>query len=445
MKPFDKNYFTEPNRNYIAPQMRMDGAVTSDAHGGGFSPTNYDTNPFSGTRTKFNLGKQASPFNPVGLPAPVNQLMPPALPILMPAGPMGNQPQPPIMGPSNPQMQSQFAQPPIQQPQQHTQQSQKQMQQQQGPGFNQFQTVMFTPAPPVVLPAGVEEPRLPLLRTRPGPMRPEELPVFAHTPLDVESANRSQSDMMTLPRESNTSKKSITGASPGLPYFAEPARKQREFRRGTLASGDQYEGEWRNGVPDGQGTLYYTNGDVFKGGMLRGVYNGQGELVRPNGDFVRGTWLIGIKDGLFEELWNDGSEYFKGSYQNGKRNGLGVLRMKDDKIYEGEFKDNIFHGHGKILFHNEKIKYRGEFREGQMSGRGVMLWLNDNALYDGEVVNGIRNGFGVFTDNKNNKFCGYFKNDKKHGEGYFMTEQGAKYLVKYDMDRELSKELVFGL
>ena len=211
-------------------------------------------------------------------------------------------------------------------------------------------------------------------------------------------------------------------------------------------NGNHYEGEWKSNQPDGKGKLTYPNGDVYEGGFLRGLYNGKGRFSRKNGDYVQGSWLIGVKDGEFEELWSDGQENFKGTYENGKREGYGVLQLKGDKVYQGYFSNDKFHGQGKILFHHEKLKYQGEFRQGEMSGKGIIIWLNEGgATYDGEVINGLRNGFGVYTDNKRNKYCGYWKNDKKDGQGMLVTEQGAKYKMVYNMDNEVLKELDFNM
>ncbi len=36
-----------------------------------------------------------------------------------------------------------------------------------------------------------------------------------------------------------------------------------------------------------------------------------------------------------------------GQYAGGKREGPGVMLMPDEGLYEGEFKADLFHGHGQ--------------------------------------------------------------------------------------------------
>lgn len=220
--------------------------------------------------------------------------------------------------------------------------------------------------------------------------------------------------------------------------FSQPVTQKSH----TYPNGDVYNGGWKEGKPFGKGKMLYSNGDVYEGEFLNSQYNGRGRLTKPNGDYVQGCWIVGEKNGEFDELWNNGQEHYIGTYDNGKRNGKGMLKLVGEKVYHGEFRDDYFHGQGKLLFFKEQIKYKGEFRKGEMSGRGVMVWLQEGGtVYDGEMVRGIRDGFGVYTDSKNNKYVGYWKDDKKHGDGMFVTEQGAKFKVRYDMDRELEKEL----
>ena len=42
----------------------------------------------------------------------------------------------------------------------------------------------------------------------------------------------------------------------------------------------QYEGEWHNGKMDGEGVLNFTNGDVYDGEFIRGSAHGQGKFIK---------------------------------------------------------------------------------------------------------------------------------------------------------------------
>lgn len=70
-------------------------------------------------------------------------------------------------------------------------------------------------------------------------------------------------------------------------------------------------------------------GSTYQGGIKNGIYHGKGHLTRGNGDYY---------DGMFLE---------------GKKSGLGKLKV-GDALYEGEFLNDVKHGKGKITYHNEE-------------------------------------------------------------------------------------------
>jgi hypothetical protein len=59
----------------------------------------------------------------------------------------------------------------------------------------------------------------------------------------------------------------------------------------------KYEGEMKNGLPNGFGSAEYTNGEKYIGDWLDGKHNGQGSLVLVNGSRIEGTWKSGLYNG----------------------------------------------------------------------------------------------------------------------------------------------------
>ncbi len=57
----------------------------------------------------------------------------------------------------------------------------------------------------------------------------------------------------------------------------------------------KYVGEFKNGLPDGEGAIFYTNGERYTGDWAVGSFNGKGTLYLPDGTEVDGYW----KDGTF--------------------------------------------------------------------------------------------------------------------------------------------------
>ncbi len=71
-----------------------------------------------------------------------------------------------------------------------------------------------------------------------------------------------------------------------------------EKGRGTYIYKDgvaKYIGTFSNGLPDGEGVIYYANGERYRGRWALGSFNGKGTLYMPDGTEVTGFW----KDGSF--------------------------------------------------------------------------------------------------------------------------------------------------
>lgn len=74
---------------------------------------------------------------------------------------------------------------------------------------------------------------------------------------------------------------------------------------------------------NGIGRLAMPDGSYYQGGLAHSQLNGQGLLMNPQGDFYVG--------------------YFKDNKAEGKG-----MYVGDDFIYEGDFKNNLYSGYGKL-------------------------------------------------------------------------------------------------
>ena len=81
---------------------------------------------------------------------------------------------------------------------------------------------------------------------------------------------------------------------------------------------------------------------------------------------------------------NDTRSGFGQVDKEGRLQGIG--REVQDYIYEGQFKNNVFHGWGRYI--NDTGVYWGMYNQGLRNGNGKFLGLNGESK-EGNWVNGI--------------------------------------------------------
>jgi hypothetical protein len=233
-------------------------------------------------------------------------------------------------------------------------------------------------------------------------------------------------------------------------------------------NGEKYEGDFRDGQPDGQGVYTQTNGAKYTGTLKKGKYNGTGAFVEANGSIAQGNFVENklngkgkftnaatghILDGIFSNgifvkglyTWPDGS-YYDGQWENSKMNGVGkYFNQSENKTIAGIFKDNELieyakdstenaetvagcvtgdcrNGKGRIELSNGD-KYEGDFKNGIIEGQGQFTRAN-GSKYTGKLTNGKFNGFGTLVDARGNIATGNYVDNELDGQGkrtFFQT------------------------
>lgn len=204
-----------------------------------------------------------------------------------------------------------------------------------------------------------------------------------------------------------------------------------------------YDGEWEDGWKSGEGAEYYENGRIkFKGTWNRGRYHGKGVYTCENGSVIEGEWKDGLLEG--EATLSDRDDcVYKRVYKNGE--------MVSEKLISGtpkpspdakrviKFENGIYEGevgftgkmHGKGVFsYTNGNKYEGGFKEGVKHGHGVFTWANGD-VYDGGFENDVRSGSGVFTSHSGSKYDGEWKDNLKNGSGIFCYRNGDRFEGEY--------------
>jgi len=86
----------------------------------------------------------------------------------------------------------------------------------------------------------------------------------------------------------------------------------------TFYGGGTYDGEFRDGTANGQGTLMLPNGEWYVGGWKSGERTGQGTYRFPNGDRYAGAWKSDRANGQGSMFSPTGQLLQNGIWVNGE-------------------------------------------------------------------------------------------------------------------------------
>lgn len=106
-----------------------------------------------------------------------------------------------------------------------------------------------------------------------------------------------------------------------------------------------YTGEVSEGLPDGSGTF------TFK------------DTEEENGWYYEGNWRNGHFEGQGTTVWDDGSKE-TGEYAGDQLNGQGKYYWEDILLYDGQFQNGTYHGQGTLYNYHNEMMYSGNFVNG---------------------------------------------------------------------------------
>jgi hypothetical protein len=209
---------------------------------------------------------------------------------------------------------------------------------------------------------------------------------------------------------------------------------------GEKVNGNTYFGEYRNGKPNGIGSLVYVAGDQYVGEWVDGQRNGDGIEYRANGSvFEAGHWISGrlsastniqrnrfpfdlhietarllnrqyLMSGLY--ISPNSGRVYQGEFKDGRFVGksqdgvsvsgevegveivFGEYAFADGSTFKGGIKDGRFHGHGVHTLANG-VKYLGEFRDGYPHGLGTVSFADGRKHVFAEWKKGSPSGEGI--------------------------------------------------
>jgi hypothetical protein len=139
---------------------------------------------------------------------------------------------------------------------------------------------------------------------------------------------------------------------------------------------------------------------------------------------------------------------YVGEFKDGKKNGLGVLKLPDGSMVYGEFENGTFvnkdaqcmegncYDETSTMLFPDGSKYVGEFRNAEMNGQGT-FFTNNEVRYKGEFKNCQYHGQGTYYYPEGSHYVGEWKDNKRNGHGTLMVSEGYTIAGEWK-DGELS-------
>lgn len=196
------------------------------------------------------------------------------------------------------------------------------------------------------------------------------------------------------------------------------------YRRKEVVTGSAtYEGETKNGMKHGLGTLTWDDGDQYIGEFendekVRGTFSWKG------GDQYTGEWKNSLMHGRGTYTYRNGRKY-DGEWVGGYKEGIGVFTWPNGDRYEGSFQKDQCHGFGVQTYADERV-YRGHWFHNKKHGYGIMYWSNGEKTY-GYWQNNFLHGTAIFTEAPDGKrYEEKWKNGNREGARFPLKRTDAE-------------------
>lgn len=233
-------------------------------------------------------------------------------------------------------------------------------------------------------------------------------------------------------------------------YEGEVNSKEEHHGRGKFVynSGDKYIGEYRNNKMCGRGTYYFSDGTIYEGEWLDNKKHGHGKMTYPDGGYYEGEWDNDHRHGYGKEVNSTGQ--YEGHFQFDECRGQGKLTLNSKEIIEGNFYTHKNASNATLTRNGQKYKgkyvdnkfiedslngyqeircangiYKGNFKDNKRHGIGTYVW-DDGCVYTGNWQEDERTGFGKL-ETPESTYEGYFKDGIYDSVGTLILSDGRKY------------------
>lgn len=179
----------------------------------------------------------------------------------------------------------------------------------------------------------------------------------------------------------------------------------------------KYEGQWENDLIHGKGQLEVKDKWAYTGDFLKNKKHGKGVLCFASGAKYEGEFLEDLKHGQGSMFWQDPQEVYHGEWDQGRLEGFGVY------IYQNNFTENK----------HIRNHFRGFFQKGAREGLGVHFY-SDGSVYVGEWKQNMKHGQAVFLDDFGEKFLMSFDSNRRIHEARVRNSLVASKRLGFVLD-----------
>jgi len=207
------------------------------------------------------------------------------------------------------------------------------------------------------------------------------------------------------------------------------------FEKIVYDDGGIYSGDFKEGVPDGEGNYTDKDKNTYSGHFVQGLLSGTGTMTWTVGDSYTGDWMNGHKHGTGTYTWASGDSY-TGDWVASKRQGTGTEAFANGDSYTGDYVEGKRHGTGTYTWVSGD-SYTGDWAESDRHGTGTIAFANGN-MEENCWVEGERQGNGTITYPDGRILIGTWEDNKKQGTFLYYDKDGQWIKeVVYDNDQEV--------
>lgn len=182
-------------------------------------------------------------------------------------------------------------------------------------------------------------------------------------------------------------------------------------------------------IDKSMGEIVWENGATYEGHISNQKMNGQGTLVNPKQFTYNGDFKNDMFHGQGKIIFEDGTQY-EGKWQTGKKNGYGAFVSSCGFEYLGNFQNDLMHGEG-VMRLSETESYSGSWKEGKLNGKATH-YLADGSFFEGNFEEGIKNGLGSLIWENGDTMTAIWKDGVILDKSHFNFADGSQIIQLWE-------------